>query len=244
MWPSNSRPSRRRTSEFAPSHAHHEASPCLPLAALGILQPGVDEVAVVDQPLERDAEAHVDAGMAGDLRAQDSLELGLVEGHQHRVAVDDAGRADAREATEQRRVVLHLRDRDGRELAVAHADQLQDAQGLVVERDGARLGEDLGGLVDRQHADAVAAEQVRQRGADRPEADDQHVDVLRRGRGRAGRRSFFSVHARGGCFPFVRYEVRHARSLQAAVMTVVCSPRSSAPSSVRIEALMRSPGRR
>ena len=131
--------------------ADQEARPRLPLAALGVLQPGVDEVAVVDKPLERDAEAHVDAGMAGDLRAQHSLELGLVEGHQHRVAVDDAGRADAREAAEQRRVVLHLRDRDGRELAVAHADHLQDAQGLVVERDGARLGEDLGGLVDRQH---------------------------------------------------------------------------------------------
>ena len=57
--------------------------------------------------------------------------------------------------------------------------QLQDAQRLVVERDRARLGEDLGRLVDRQHAHAVAAEQIRQRGADRAEADDQHVGVYR-----------------------------------------------------------------
>ena len=58
--------------------------------------------------------------------------------------------------------------------------QLQDAQRLVVERDRARLGEDLGRLVDRQHAHAVAAEQIRQRGADRAEADDQHVGVVSR----------------------------------------------------------------
>ena len=88
--------------------------------------------------------------------------------------------------------------RHGRELAVAHADQLQDAQGLVVERDGARLGEDLGRLVDSQHAHAVAAEQIRQRGAHRPEADEEHVGVDR-GRRLAGR--FLCVRSDDGHTP-------------------------------------------
>ena len=39
--------------------------------------------------------------------------------------------------------------------------------------------EDRGRLVDRQHAHAVAAEQVGQRGADRAEADQQDVGVER-----------------------------------------------------------------
>ena len=103
---------------------------------------------------------------------------------------------------------------------------------LVVERDGARLGEDLGRLVDRQHANAVAAEQIRQRGAHRPEADDQHVGVVSR---TPPAPAPFRMHP--------KTTVRHAPPFMP-VITVVCSPRSIAPSSVRIEALMRSPGRR
>ena len=116
-------------------------------------------------------------------------------------------------AAEQRRVVLHLGDRDGRELAVAHADQLQDAQRLVVERDGARLREDLGRLVDRQHAHAVAAEQIGQRGADRAEADDQDVGVERRAGERLGGLAF-RAHARNSrALIVVRCHARHARAL-------------------------------
>ena len=143
--------------------------------------------AVVDEALQRDAEAHLDARILRELRAQQLLELGLVERDEHRLAVDDAGAVDAGESPEQRRVVLDLRQGDGRELAVAHAHQLEDAQGLVVERDRTRLGEDLGRLVDCQHAHAVAAEQIRERSTYRPEADDEHVGVDRGPYGRAAR---------------------------------------------------------
>ena len=139
----------------------------------------MDVTAIVHEGLQLDAEPQLDARVLRELLAQHPLQLRLVEGDERGMAVDDAGAVDAGEAAEQRRVVLHLRDGDGRELAVAHADHLQDAQRLVVQRDRARLLEDRGRLVDGQHAHAVAAEQVGQRGADRAEADQQHVGVQR-----------------------------------------------------------------
>ena len=192
----------------------------LGLAAVGVRQLRRDLAAIVREPGQLDAQAHLDARVLGEFAAQELLELRLVEGHERRLAVDDAGAVDAREAPEQRRAVLDLRDRHGRELAVAHAGHLEDAQRLVVERDRARLLEDRARLVDDQHAQAIAAEQVGERAADRTQADQQHVGVDLRQCGGRGRRA------------------------HGAVMRVVCSPRSMAPSSVRIDALMRSPGRR
>ena len=92
--------------------------------------------------------------------------------------VDVAGAVDARELAKVRRVHPHVRNRDAFERIFGETCQLQDSQRFVVERDRTRRHEDVGGFVDDERSHAVNAEQIRDRGAHRAEADDQHIGLL------------------------------------------------------------------
>ena len=141
-----------------PIGAHHVAAVHRDGLALRVLQPHAHALCLLLKIDQAVAKPGLHLRVLADFVAQQGFELGLVEGHQHRVAIDDAGRVDARKAAVDRRVVVDARDRGGGELAIAHPQHLQDAQRLVVQCDGPGLGEDLGGLLTHEGLHAVTAQ--------------------------------------------------------------------------------------
>lgn len=176
-----------------------------------------DAVAFVDETFERHPECDVHVVALAQPRAQAAFEIGLVERHEFRMAVERAERIDPREFTERGRAHPDVRDRHRVEIAFVDARHLQDAQRFVVERDGARRHEDPGRLVDHHDLHAVTRQQVRERGADRPEPDDQDVG-RRRQPARVGlRRATRGARMRARCFKCL-----HRVSIRLSISAAAC----------------------
>ena len=100
---------------------------------------------------------HRDGGKGGQHAAQDGFELRLVKRDLLGEAVDRAERVDPGKVANDRASHLHEGNCDCVEGIFRKACELQDAQRLIVQRDGAGRLEDLGSLVDDERLDALAA---------------------------------------------------------------------------------------
>ncbi len=100
----------------------------------------------------------------------------MIESHQFGMAVDAPRSIGPTELPEDRGVHPHFRDSDLLKSVFRQSGQLQDAQRLVVQGNGAGHQQDLMGLVHYQCLYPIAAEQRRDCRPYRTVTDDQHID--------------------------------------------------------------------